>query len=136
MAEIDLKVALDDMRARQLALLTLILATDQKALALYRLYVTIALASLAGAFGSFSDAIGMHSIAGWVLLPAAAVLALGCVCCSMAIAKAEISLPGRGADFWAWSLRVSATPEEILEAYTDELGSSQNDTRVVNAQAT
>ncbi len=48
----QLKVAIDDARARQAALLQSIYFNDQQALRLLRLYVTLGLAAAAGAISS------------------------------------------------------------------------------------
>ncbi len=126
----DLKVALDDMRARQLALVNLILFTDQKAIALFRLYVTIAIAAGATAAAGFFKTDALMQFTRWSLLTAAVMLAIGAFQCSRAMASTVITLPGRGADFWEWA--IGASDDDILNAYIKEAMARQKNMRTVN----
>src|SRR5690606_29655615 len=96
----QLQVALDDARARQTALLQLIYFTDQQAMSLLRLYVTIAVATATGAATGFAPNSWIPMAASIGLTVVSIALLVGCYFCFQAMKTAELALPGRGADFW------------------------------------
>jgi hypothetical protein len=129
---VDLKIAMDDMRAHQASLVALITATDQKALALYRLYATIAPAAGATGIGLLSSSETLARFGSWALIALAAMLVVGCFLCSRALISSRIALPGRDASFWQWTLDEDATDSEILQGYCKELIPMQVETRNLN----
>ncbi|NKM99455.1 hypothetical protein [Rhizobium leguminosarum] len=92
----DLKIALDDVRARQTALVNLIIFTDQKAMAVFRLYVTLGIAAGAAGAASFFRNDALLEFARWAMVATACWLALGALFCFRAMSRASINLPGRG----------------------------------------
>jgi len=124
---------MDDLRARHQAVVDLIYFTDQQATALLQLYVTIALASGAGAITAFTGDQLLTKAAGWGLLMALAPLAVGCHYCLRASSTAALNLPGRGAEFWLWASRDDVSETDALAAYLENLAAKQQANNQVNA---
>jgi hypothetical protein len=132
MSEDDLKIAIDDARHRHLALVNLILFTDQKAMAVFRLYVTIGIAAAAAGIAGFFRDDHLLVFARWSLLASAVTLALGAYFCFKAMSRANINLPGRGAEFWQWALDDRVSLRDAVTAYLKELESRQTSNRALN----
>ncbi|MBY5753701.1 hypothetical protein E0H51_07140 [Rhizobium leguminosarum bv. viciae] len=128
----DLKIALDDVRARQTALVNLIIFTDQKAMAVFRLYVTLGIAAGAAGAASFFRNDALLEFARWAMVATACWLALGALFCFRAMSRASINLPGRGPEFWQWAMRPENEPHEVAEAYLVELLDRQKVNRELN----
>lgn len=135
MPELDaLKMAIDDARVRQAAVLQLIYFTDQQALGLLRLYVTLGLGAVAGtAAGLGPDAV-IPRAAAMGLAGAALVLFVGCFLCFRAMQSAQLTFPGRGADFWRAALFASEHVElcGIVKQYLEDLTIGQTRDRETN----
>ncbi|MCQ1778231.1 hypothetical protein NOJ05_13570 [Neorhizobium galegae] len=128
----DFKLALDDVRARHLALVNLILFTDQKAMAVFRLYVTIGIAAGAAAAASFFRDDGLLIFARWSMALTAIWLALGAFFCFRAMSRGSINLPGRGPEFWAWAMDPRVETRAVIDAYLAELAERQAINRRLN----
>jgi hypothetical protein len=128
----DFKLAFDDVRARQTALVNLIIFTDQKAMTIFRLYVTLGIAAgVTGAAGFFRpDA--LLEFARWGMVATACWLAVGAIFCFRAMSQSSINLPGRGPEFWLWALRPEIEYQEVVEAYLHELQERQKSNRDLN----
>ncbi|THK35641.1 hypothetical protein EHS39_23725 [Ensifer sp. MPMI2T] len=128
----DFKVALDDARARHTALVNLILFTDQKAMAVFRLYVTLGIgAGITAAAGFFRDD-ELLQFSRWSMLATAEWLAIGALFCFRAMSRSSINLPGRGAEFWQWAMLPQHGAEDVAEAYFAELLETQKANRSLN----
>lgn len=136
MAEIELKTILDDVRGRDNALLTMLLATDRQAVSIFRVYVTLTLAVVSAAVaGLFNRNFAAEP---WVLGGAGVVvsgLSLACWFCIMTIRSAQVALPGRGAEFWSWARDPKVTMDDFLDAYLAQSLSAQNNNHDVNSRA-
>src|SRR5690606_34033520 len=104
MSKFDLKTVLDDVRSRDAALLTMLLATDRQAMALFRVYVPLAAALVSAALAATFEASWYQDArisagAGTT----AAGLAIACWYCIQAITTAAVAIPGKGAEFWQWA---------------------------------
>lgn len=132
MSDEDLKFAIDDARCRHQALVSLILYTDQKAMAVFRLYVTIGIAAAAAAVAGFFESDAILVFAKWSLTAAALSLALGAYFCFLAMTRAFINLPGRGADFWNWAVQHQIPLQQAASAYLKELETKQAANRSLN----
>ncbi|WP_454655114.1 hypothetical protein [Bosea beijingensis] len=135
MPKVDLKNVLDDVRARDNALLNMIVHLDRQALALFRIYVTLAVA-LAAVAGSYSVSARIDV---WTAVGAAAaalVLAIGCFFCMQTVRSAKVGVPGKGADFWMWALRDDVSEEALLTAYLNYSDEAQKQNYRVNDHST
>jgi hypothetical protein len=129
----DLKTMLDDVRARDSALLQLILFTDRQAMALFRIYASIAVAAAAAAAAAFgSGTAAFLMMTRWSLLAMALVLVLACIACLRAMVPAGVGLPGRGADFWQWGVEQSTTDDAFVAAYLNAARKAQDGNRRTN----
>jgi hypothetical protein len=122
------KIAIDDARNRHKAVLDLIYFTDNQAMNLLRLYVTLALAATSAIIASFGSkpAITVDLAVG--LSGAVAVLFYGSWQCFKAMSSASLNLPGRDPDFWIWAAENKQTPEELSLEYLKAMveGSASN----------
>ncbi|WEK05766.1 MAG: hypothetical protein P0Y65_05785 [Candidatus Devosia phytovorans] len=136
MAEVELKVLLDDVRARDVALFNTIAASDRQSVALFRIYVTMILALMSGiaalvAAPPFAERPWLVSGA----IIAAIGLAGACWLCFRAIKTANVGAPGRSADFWQWATRPDVTEEALIEEYLKKSFESQTANHLVNAKS-
>lgn len=130
----DLKTMLDDVRARDAALMNLMLFVDRQAMALFRVYVTVGVASAAAsAAGQFNRDVLFHE-ARWATLAAALVLAFGCFACLKAMVPSKVGLPGRGAEFWVWARDELVTEDQMIAQYLGHAEASQAINRITNGQ--
>jgi len=133
MTDDEFKLVIDDARHRQTALLNLIVFTDQQALGLLRLYVTIGVAAATGAAVGFvgNDAIPFVVAGG--LAGVVIALFVGIIYCYRAMQTAEIGLPGRGADFWKAAIgQPDITYADAVSQYLSELENQQARDRHTN----
>lgn len=133
----DPRVIIEDVRLRHAGVVALIMAMDTRAMALLRVYVTIAVAAAAGSVGLLlSPTPSLPAPVGWALLAVVICLGVGSYLCFRVMRTTPISIPGRKADFWLWALRPDVTVAIALQAYLDnvQLKSDQND--ALNAQMT
>jgi hypothetical protein len=135
----EVKLALDDVRARQIALLQLIYFTDQQAIGLLRLYVTVGVAAATAASAGFSGNSSITMAAAVALSVVALLLLIGCLYCYRAMATAKIGLPGKGPEFWTWALdhpdvNLSYVVSQYLEQ-TRAILEQDRDTNRVTANA-
>jgi hypothetical protein len=111
-------LALEDIRTRQQAGLETIRATDQQAMSLLALYVTLASAAAsAGVAALASDQILFPRILSAPLLLAALAFAIGRQKCFRAMKLARIGVPGRSPDFWRWAALPEIAFEEAMQSY-------------------
>lgn len=133
MASFDLKIVLDDIRSRDAALLTMLLATDRQAVALFRVYVTLAAALISASVAGMLNP--NWSLGSWVAAgvgTTALGLALACWYCIKAIRTAKVGLPGKGAEFWQWAQRDDVTEEVAVGAYLVQSLNAQSTNFEVN----
>ncbi|MCV9934774.1 hypothetical protein OIU35_00215 [Boseaceae bacterium BT-24-1] len=137
MATIELKNILDDVRARDAALLNMIVAIDNHSLALFRIYVTLAVAlASAAVVGSASTTGRVDAWTVWGAGSAALGLALACHFCILSIRSVKLGVPGKNADFWQWAIREDVTYEAMLEAYLQYSDQTQQQNYRVNDHST
>lgn len=137
MSKFDLKVVLDDVRARDTALLNMIVAIDRQALALFRIYVTLAVAlGSAAVAGAYSSTANVNSWIVWGAGSAALGLAVGCHFCITTVRSAKLGVPGKNADFWKWALRDDISEEAMVDAYLKYSDDAQQQNYRVNDQST
>lgn len=126
----DPRIIFEDARHRHAGVVALIMATDMRAMALLRVYVTIGVAAAAGAVGLlFSRQPSLPMPVGWALLAVVLCLGFGSYWCFRVMRTTPINLPGRTADFWLWAIRPDVTTEAALQAYLQNLliKNDQND---------
>lgn len=127
MTDADLiKLALDDVRARQKALLDLILFQDQQAMGLLRLYVTLGLAAASGAVAVLLGPSTFPFALGISLLAAVAPLFAGAVYCFRAAQAASVGFPGLHPSFWKWASDPQIEPADMRDAYLNQLSTSMD----------
>lgn len=128
--KLDPRILVEDARYRHGAVVALITSIDAQAMRFMRLYVTIGIAAAAGAVSSFfSKSPAFPATVGWALAAAVLMLLLGTWFCFRVLAPTPISLPGRPAEFWLWSLNEGVTAQQVLVAYLEnlEVKTAQND---------
>ncbi|WP_376709095.1 hypothetical protein [Pseudochrobactrum lubricantis] len=136
MSKLDMKIILDDVRSRDAALLTMLLATDRQAMALFRVYVTLTVALASAALAGMIGAAPYLGV--WVVIAAgtmAGCLTLACWYCIQAIKTATVALPGKGAEFWQWASRDDVTEEAVIAAYLEQSLNGQDNNFAVNQQS-
>jgi len=131
----DLKIVLDDVRARNLALHNLILYNDRQAMDLFRLYVTIAVAGAAAALAGLFRDDELLRFMRWGVGAATIMLAIGAGLCLHAMAQVELGLPGRKAEFWQWALREDVPQEAAVAAYLDQSRAAEEKNYKINSAA-
>ncbi|WP_457153331.1 hypothetical protein, partial [Mesorhizobium sp. P5_C1] len=132
-AKIDIKAMLDDSRGRDVAWLTLLLATDRQALELFRIYVTLGIAVSSGlAAGAAKQAWGDEIYPIVALGSMLLCLFVGCFYCLKAMRPVEISLPGKAGNFWQWAMRDDITETAALSVYFEYAQAAQNMNSKVN----
>lgn len=120
--ETEFRTVIEDARTRHAAVLALIYFTDQQAMGLMRLFMTVGIATASGAAAGLTSSTLLPRPAGWALLAATLVFSVGAALCLMAMRSANINLPGRGADFWLWALdEAQVDREKALRAYLANL---------------
>jgi len=120
--KLDPRIAFEDARHRQAAVVSLIQTIDAQAMRLMSLYVTLGSAAAAGSVSVLASANRtMPAAVGWALLAAVACLLIGSLLCFQAMKTSAISLPGRTGEFWLWSLEDQVTPEAVLRSYLENL---------------
>lgn len=136
MAKVDLKILLDDVRARDAALLSMLLTTDRQAMALFRVYVPLAAALVSAALAATFKV--YWYLDGWIATgagSAALVLALACWYCIQAMKTATVAVPGKGAEFWQWATRDDIDEDVALAAYLDQSLKGQDNNFKVNRRS-
>lgn len=128
----DWKIAIEDARFRQNALMQLIYAGDRQALSLLRLFLTLAVAAAGGALSIFLGTWSLPIEAAWALSAASALLLGSAVSCTLAIMGGAVNLAGRGAEFWLWAAEKSVTREEAFIAYLQNLEAKHETNKVRN----
>lgn len=129
----EFRNVVDDARARHAAVVALIYFTDQQAMALLRLYVTLGIATASGAAAALAGTFIPRSV-GWGLGAATFVLIIGAWLCIRAMRSREINLPGRGPDFWLWALRSDVSRADVLKAYLENLAEKTKKNAAINLE--
>jgi len=133
MSEFDkLKLALDDIRARYKALTDLITFTDQQAMGLLRLYVTLGLATATGAASSLFGLSPIRIELAWGLVAATICFLGGAWYCFKAMETARLGLIGRGPEFWQWAFEDGIEDRHIIDAYFKAAKAGIEGNRVLN----
>jgi hypothetical protein len=136
MAKFDPKIILDDVRSRDVALLTILLATDRQAVALFRVYVTLAAALISAAVAGAIKA--NEAVDVWITVGvglSASGLARACWYCIVAIKTAKVGMPGKGAEFWQWARRDDISEDVALDAYLNQALTAQDTNIEVNRRS-
>ncbi len=128
----DLKTILDDARARDAALINLIIFTDRQAMALFRVYVTVGVATAVAATSGILSRDPILHFAGPPTAIIAIILAVACWFCLRAMVPSDIGLPGRAAEFWQWTTGELVTEAEALRAYLQQTKAVQDMNRATN----
>ncbi len=132
----DWKLALEDARHRHNAILGLIHAADNQALALMRLYMTLGSAAAAGAVSVFSLQPSVAVPVASALASAVGVLAYGAFKCFSVLDTASVNLPGRGAEFWLWAANERIERVEVFKNYLTTLSEKHRINNEVNDKQT
>jgi hypothetical protein len=128
----ELKFGAEDARSRHAALLQLIYFTDQQAMALLRLYVTLGLATASGALAGFVSQ-AVPRVAAWGLLAGLVTLVAGSAFCFRVMMSSSVGLPGRGAEFWLWAEREATVDfHHVLSEYLIQLEKTTAEDRELN----
>ena len=118
----DWKLAIEDARVRHAAVVNLILSADAQAMNLLRLYVTVATATASGSATAFSSTVAaLPWAAGYGLSVATLCFVVGAYYCFLTMRSATINLPGRGAEFWLWSLHENVDRTDVFRTYLENL---------------
>jgi hypothetical protein len=117
----EIRIAIDDARARHAAVVALIYFTDTQAMGLLRLYATLALATASGVAASLAGNATVPRPLAWALATATVVLIAGAAFCLRAMQSGVINLPGRGASFWLWASGPNVDQAGWARAYFDNL---------------
>lgn len=128
----DLKTILDDARARDTALINLIIFTDRQAMALFRVYATVGVATAVAATSGILGKDPLLHLAGPSTAIIAIVLAIACWFCLRAMVPSDIGLPGRAAEFWQWTTDELITDEDVLRVYLQQTKAVQDINRATN----
>lgn len=118
----DWKIAIEDARHRHAAVIAVIYFTDSQAMALLRVYVTVGLATAAGAVASFTgSAAALPQPVGFALASATIMLAVASWFCFRAMDTTSINPPGRGAEFWLWVIEQDVARDDFARRYLQNL---------------
>ena len=131
----DWKVAIEDARTRHKAIVDLIYFTEQQAMGLLRLYITLAVAAASAAIAAWSKGSVVPPEVGVALATSSIILVLGSWYCFKAMETAEINMPGRDAEFWIWANHEDVPQYQILEKYLEELQEKHALNRGVNVSS-
>ncbi|MDX8530087.1 hypothetical protein RFM41_12110 [Mesorhizobium sp. VK25A] len=134
MKHADLKIVMDDVRARDAALLNLIIFTDRQAMALFRVYVTVGAATAVAAASGFLGVDPLLHFAGPSTAAIALTLGLACYFCLRAMTPADIGLPGRPAEFWQWTADDRVQVEDVIGHYLSQAKAVQDQNRKTNEE--
>lgn len=132
---IDSKTVIEDARARHAALVQVIQFIDRQATALMRLYVMIGIASASGAAAGLAAQSLIPRPAGFAFAGAVVISVVGAAMCMRAnLMPSDISLPGRGPEFWQWALQHEASGRVVLDAYLSNLAERTERNRTLNVK--
>lgn len=123
LADEDLKIAIDDARARHAAIVQLIYFTDSQAMSLLNYYTTIGVAAATGAVAALSTDTILPRAAGWALASAVPFSVAAALLCFFAMRTTRINLPGREADFWIWGMNPAIDRKRVFIEYLNNLKS-------------
>jgi hypothetical protein len=126
------KVAIEDARHRHAAVVNLIYFTDNQAMALLRLYVTVGVAAAAGGAAVLSPNGVIPVVVGWALIAVVVVLGIGSAFCLIAMQAVPLNLPGRGAEFWLWAMDEAIDGAQASRNYLENLEKKQGQNNVLN----
>ena len=131
----EMRFAIEDARTRHEAVVNLVNATDQQAIALLSLYVTLGLAVASGFIGSIVQPAIVPPDFAVPLFVATAGLVAGAFMCFKTVETSKINLPGRQADFWIWAdTGTDVTQEYAYRKYLENLASKQALNNDLNAR--
>lgn len=128
----ELKIAVEDARARQAALVQLVYFIDTQAMNFLRTYITIqagtvsAIAIAAGSSWSFKVPL-LGSLLGLLVSTL-----IGSFYCFHTMRTVSITLPGRGSEFWKWGLDDEVPHDDVAVAYMDSLEETMTKNRAIN----
>ena len=128
----QLQFAVEDARTRHEAVVNLIYQTDQKAVSLLSLYVTLALATASGFVGSILATPVVPSGFAVPLFVATLGFVLGAYMCFRTLQASKINLPGRQAKFWLWAMHENVTPAHAFQSYLENLQSKSDQNNALN----
>ncbi|MCW5737403.1 MAG: hypothetical protein KIS73_24980 [Enhydrobacter sp.] len=128
----ELKIAIEDARARQAALVQLLYFIDTQAMNFLRTYITleaaavsVIVAATASTWPFRAELIG--AACGFLLASL-----VGSFFCFWTMRTVTIHLPGRGPDFWEWGLRKDVSHDEVAAAYMTSMAKSIEENRKIN----
>jgi hypothetical protein len=131
----ELKIAVEDARARQAALVQLLYFIDTQAMNFLRTYITIEAAAV--------SAIVAASASSWSFKPELIASAFGMLLtlitgsyfCFHTMRTVNITLPGRGPDFWLWGLDRAVPHDEVAIEYMNSLNETMQRNRQINEKS-
>jgi hypothetical protein len=129
----EIRLAIEDARARHAAVVALIYFTDTQAMGLLRLYATLALATASGGTVTFTSHAPFSRSLALALAAATMVLVVGAAFCLRAMRSGVISLPGRPADFWLWAMGPDVNQHDWSRKYLDNLAEKASLNEKLNA---
>lgn len=125
---------LEDMRARQSALVALILNIDQRANDWLKYVVSLEIAAATGAVALLGQETWPLRSVGFGLLFQIVLGLISCVYWAKATDTADLALPGRGPEFWEWSILHEIDDDEVLKKYIEGLNMMQKINKDLNAR--
>jgi hypothetical protein len=128
----ELKFAIEDARARHEADVALICFNDNQAMTLLGYYGTVGIAASSGAAAGLAGTITIPNAVTTALLGVAVALLIGSAFCVWAMRHADISLPGRAADFWIWAQRPEVTMDHACAEYLRDLDQKMRNNDKIN----
>jgi hypothetical protein len=132
LADEDLKTAIDDARARHVAVVQLIQIADTHAMSLLTFYTTLGVAAATGAAAGLSNAALLPRAAGWALASVVPVAVFSAVFCFLAMRTTRLNLPGREAKFWLWALDPAVARRDVFVEYLKNLATKNELNNRVN----
>jgi len=128
----ELKIAVEDARARQTALVQLMYFLDTQAMNFLRTYITIEAAVVSAIVVAISNAWPFKVELLGSLFGLFGSILVGSFFCFRTMRTVTIILPGRGPEFWTWALDKEISHDEVALAYLQSLEGSINENRRIN----
>lgn len=129
----DMRFAMNDVRERHKAVVTLLADNDKQALSFLQVYVALAGAAISGGAAIVlpkSTEIPLQL--GYGLLGFGVTLVIGAILCLAAVWPSDVNLPGRKADFWLWAME--SDPNLVFQRYLENLQQKEIQNSKLNAR--
>lgn len=123
---------IEDARARQSAVISLIYFTDVQAVNFLRLYITIAAAAGSGAAAAMGSSLPSKPELIASTMGLFAMMVIASFFCLRAMAPVELSLPGRDGAFWQWGLLEEVNHSHLIGEYLTSVDVGLKNNRTIN----